>query len=244
MLTLNTPARVRQSRHLLGMAVFSTLAVGAPACLSAQVGHRPNQSPYEDVKVGQAVSLSGGWFAFGRDLAGVGPEPAPFGQVRYDAAVGGPAALYARYTLAPTQRTLLAPAAVASARKTGTPSSTMHVIDGGIDIALTGKKSWHRLMPSVAGGVGIVSDFAQVDSGGYQFGAKFTLSYGLGMKYVRPKGLQLRADLTNFMWQYEYPDRYFVQATDGTSVLTDTRNRTSWRSNWGLSAGVSIPVFR
>ncbi len=218
------------------------LSAGRP--LQAQVGHRPGNSPYEDVKIGQTVSLSGGWFAFKRDLAGVGPEAAPFAQLRYDAAIGGPALLYARYTLAPTQRTLLAPAAVAANRKTGTPSTTMHVFDGGIDVALTGKKTWRHLIPSVAGGVGIVSDFAAVDSGGYQFGSKFTLSYGLALKYVRTSGLQLRMDVNNFMWQYEYPDRYFVQATDGTAILTDTRSRTSWRSNWGLSAGVSMPIFR
>lgn len=230
------------ARHGSLCAALVLAALATP--LRAQVGHRPDQSPYEDVKIGQSVSLSAGWFAFRRDLAGVGPEAAPFAQLRYDAAIGGPALLYARYSLAPTQRTLLAPAAVAANRKTGTPSTSMHVFDGGIDLALTGKKTWRRLVPSVAGGVGIVSDFAAIDSGGYQFGAKFALSYGLGLKYVRGAGMQLRMDLNNFMWQYEYPERYFVQATDGTAILTDTRNRTSWRSNWAFSAGVSIPVFR
>jgi len=244
MITPFTPAAARRSRRLAGGALLAAVTIGTPSALVAQVGYKPDQSPYEDVKIGQSVSFSGGWLAFKRDLAGVAPEAAPFAQLRYDAAVGGPAMLYARYTLAPTQRTLLAPAAIASARKTGTPSTTMHVVDGGIDIALTGKKTWHHLMPSVAGGVGIVSDFASVDSGGYQFGAKFALSYGLGLRYVRPSGIRLRVDMTNFMWQYEYPDRYFVLATDNTAILTDTRNRTSWRSNWGLSAGVSFPVFR
>jgi len=229
-----------RSWGLCGALVFA--AVATP--LRAQVGHRPDQSPYQDVKIGQTVSLSGGWFAFKRDVAGVAPEAAPFAQLRYDVGIGGPALLYGRYSLAPSQRTLLAPAAVAADRKTGTPGSTMHVFDGGIDLALTGKKTWHRLVPSFAGGVGIVSDFAAADSGGYQFGAKFAFSYGLALKYVRGPGMQLRMDLNNFMWQYEYPDRYFVQATDGTAILTDTRNRTSWRSNWAFSAGVSMPIFR
>ncbi len=146
--------------------------------------------------------------------------------------------------MAPTQRTLLAPAAVAGARETGTPGTTMHIFDGGLDIALTGKKTWRRLVPSLAGGVGIVSDFAAADSGGYQFGTKFGLSYGFGLKYVPRSGVRVRADITNFVWQYEYPDRYFVEATDGSAILTDTRDRSAWRGNWALSLGLSIPVFR
>lgn len=215
-----------------------------PSLLRAQVGHRPSQSPYEDIKVGQTLSVSGGWLAIQRDPAGVAPQAAAFGQLRYDVGIGGPASLFARYSLATTERTLFAPSAIASARKTGTPGVAMHVIDAGIDVALTGKKTWRHLIPSLTGGLGIVSDFASVDSGGYQFGVKFALSYGLALRYVRASGLQLRLDATNFRWQYDYPDRYFVTATDSTSILTDTKNRSAWRGNWGLSAGVAIPVFR
>ncbi len=239
MTSLPSSAAVRLSCMLLASALTAL-----PTVLHAQVGHRPSQSPYEDVKAGQTISLSAGWLAIQRDPAGVAPSAAPFGQVRYDIGVGGPAALYARYTLSPTERALFAPATVASLRQTGTPGVAMHVLDAGIDVALTGNKTWHRLIPSVAGGVGVVSDFASVDSGGYQFGVKFAFSYGLALRYVRSSGLRLRVDATSFRWQYDYPDRYFVTATDGTSILKDTRNRSAWRGNWGLSAGVAIPVFR
>lgn len=224
--------------------LISAVALLTPLAADAQVGHRPTSSPYEDVKLGQTISLSGGWFAFRRDPAGVAPESAPFGQLRYDAAIGGPALLYARYNISPTQRTQYAPGANKAARIVATPGVAMHVMDAGLDIALTGKKSWHHLIPSLGGGVGIVSDYASADSGSYQFGVKFALTYGLGVRYVRGSGLRLRFDLTNYMWQYEYPDRYFVKAPDSTSILTDTRQRSSWRGNWGLTAGVSYPIFR
>ena len=239
MTTHLSPLVVRSARLLL-IGVLSTAATS----VQAQVGYRPSNSPYEDVKLGQTLSLSAGWLAITRDPAGVAPEAAPFGQLRYDIGIGGPASLFARYTVSTTQRTLFAPSAIASARKTGTPGVAMHVADAGIDIALTGKKTWHHLIPSLAGGVGIASDFANVDSGGYQFGVKFALSYGFALRYVRASGLRLRLDATSFRWQYDYPDRYFVKAADGTSILTDTRNRSKWTGNWGLAAGVSYPVFR
>jgi len=215
-----------------------------PLLLHAQVGYRPDKSPFEDVKLGQSVSLSVGWLGLRRDIAGVAPKSAAFGQLTYEAAVGGPALLYARYTLAPTTRTLLAPAANLPQRVTGTPGSTMHMFDGGLDIALTGKKSWRHLIPSVSGGVGVVTDFAKIDSGSYQFGVKFALTYGLALRYIRASGVRFRVDLTNAMWQYEYPDRYFVKATDGTSILTNTQDRTIWRRNVGITAGVSVPIFK
>jgi hypothetical protein len=238
MLTNLSPAVGRLSRVALA-ALWLT-----PVVLRAQVGHRPSSSPYEDVKPGQSVSLSGGWLAVSRDPAGVAPRAAAFGQFRYDVGIGGPAALYARYGVSMSERTLFAPSAVATARQTGTPGVAMHMIDGGLDLALTGKKSWHHLIPALGAGVGIVSDFASVDSGGYQFGVKFAITYGASLRYVRASGLQLRIDATSYRWQYDYPDRYFVKATDGTSILEDTKNRSAWRGNWGLSAGVTYPIFR
>lgn len=233
---------MQRPRAVRALAALVLLAV--PTAAEAQIGHRPETSPYEDVKLGQTITLNGGWLALGRDPAGVAPDASLFAQIRYDAAVGGPASLYARYTLAPSQRALLAPGAIASKRKTGTPSVMMHVIEGGLDLALTGQKTWHHLIPSLEGGVGIVSDFAAADSGAYQFGVKFGISYGANLRYMRASGLQLRVGLTNFLWQYAYPDRYFTKAPDSTAILVDTKDRSKWKNNIGLSAGVSYPLFR
>ena len=38
--------------------------------------------------------------------------------------------------------------------------------------------------------------------------------------------------------------RYFVKASDTTSVLTDTRNRSSWRGSRTVTVGVTLPLFR
>ena len=64
------------------------------------------------------------------------------------------------------------------------------------------------------------------------------------MRYLPRKGPMIRVDLTNFMWQYDYPDRYFVKAADTTSVLTDTRNRSAWRGSRTLTVGLTLPLFR
>lgn len=242
--SLRFPMHLSSLLRTTGLAGLFALGLLRPATAAAQVGHQPSDSPYEDFKIGQTVTIMGGWLAMQRDPARVAADASLLAALRYDIGVGGPASLFVRYTGSPSQRQLLVPTNPRPTRVVGTPSVTTHLLDGGLDIALTGKKTWRRLLPSVNGGVGVVSDFAAADTGGYQFGTKFAFSYGFSMRYITRGGPQFRVDLTNFIWQYQYPDRYFVLASDTTAVLADTRNRSAWRGNWGLSAGVSLPVFR
>ena len=239
-------ARARRSVARFGVVAISMVAAGLvmPAVLAAQVGHLPANSPFEDVKLGQNLSIMGGWMAMTRDPADVAPLSSLAAALRYDIGIGGPASLYARYVVAPSERKLLQPTNPLAKRVISTPGVTTHQLDAGLDLALTGKKTWHRLIPSLNGGVGVVTDFAAADTGAYRFGTKFSFSYGLSLRYLPRKGPMIRVDLTNFMWQYEYPDRYFVKASDTTSVLTDTRNRSSWRGSRTVTVGVTLPLFR
>jgi hypothetical protein len=225
--------------------VFATAVITLrPVVTHAQVGHLPDRSPYEDFKIGQSLSVLGGWLAVRRDLADVAPTAAWNTGLRYEIGVGGPASLFARYVASPSERRVLAPNNPKATRQLATPGVTTHLMDAGLDISLTGRKTWRHLMPSVSSGVGLVSDFAEADTGGYRFGTKFALNYGFSVRYLPKRGPQFRIDATNFLWQYQYPDRYFVRAADTTSILTDTRNRDAWRANWSLSAGVIVPLFR
>ncbi len=231
-------------RTLSAALLAATTMLALPVAASAQVGHLPQASPYEDLKPGQNISVSAGWLAVRRDPANVAPKAGAFGSVRYDVAIGGPAAFYVRYAIAPSERRLLLPTNPLATRVFATPKVTTHIADLGLDVALTGKKTWHRLSPSLTGGVGLVSDFASADTGAYKFGSKFAFTYGFAMRYFTRSGMALRVDLTNFTWQYQYPDRYFIKASDSTAVLSDTRKRSAYRGNWGASAGVSLPIFR
>jgi hypothetical protein len=226
------------------LALLAAASILAPVAVRAQVGHPPDRSPYRDIETGQNLTLTGGWLSVRRDPADVAPKSSPFAALRYDIAIGGPASFYARYTLAPSERRLLAPVNPLATRLLSTPSVKTSVVDLGLDLSLTGKKTWHRIAPSVGAGVGIVSDFTKADTGAYRFGSKFAFTYGLGLRFIPSSGLSFRVDLTNYTWQYQYPDRYFVRASDSTSVLSDTRARSAYRGNWGLSGGVTIPLFR
>lgn len=222
------------------IAVFPAVSMAQ----TTRVGHSPDNSPYEDFKIGQTLSVLAGRLSVGADPAGVAPKSSAMGSVRYDIGVGGPASLFVRYLFASSERVVLQPSNPAPTRRAGEVSTTTHLLDMGFDISLTGRKTWHHLMPSINTGIGLAGDFASTDVGGYRFGTRFAFTYGGSLRILPPQFPQLRVDVTNALWKFQYPDRYFVKAADSTSVLTLVRHKSGWRGNWAMSAGVSIPVFR
>jgi hypothetical protein len=241
MLRMLMPVVTRGLRSVVVSSVVLAL-VAIPA--HAQVGYTPSESPFRDQKIGQTLSVLGGQLFLRRDPADVAPSPGPMFGARYDVGVGGPSALYVRYSMSPSERRSLLPSQPLATRLEATPSVTTHIVDLGLDIALTGRKTWRNLMPSVTGGVGIASDFQSADAGGYKFGSKFTVTYGAALRYIPPGRISYRLDVTNFYWQYQYPDAYFVPTSDQTAVLSDTRQRNAWRGNWGVTAGLSWQLFK
>ncbi len=231
-------------RAALSFSALLCAAFNAGSLEAQLIGHPPSESPFQDVRQSQQFTLSGGWFAAVKDPGGVGPQAAPIFSFRHDINVGGPAWLTTRYSTVFAERNVINPTLGVADRVIETRGVQQHVGDIGLTIALTGRKSYRSFVPNVSGGIGLASDFAGVDAGGYGFGTKFAFTYGGGVRYVRPNGWSVRADLTNYFYQFRYPETYFFPSADGTPVLDDVQLRSAWRSNWALTTGISLPVFR
>jgi hypothetical protein len=104
---------------------------------------------------------------------------------------------------------------------------------------LTGRKSWHHLVPQLRGGLGVVSSRAKDDSSGYSFGTPFAFTFGGGLKFVPGGRFQLRADVTDRVFKLSYPDSYYRKASDNTSVLSDPTPRSFYTHHTALTVGVS-----
>ncbi len=232
--------RTGATAALLFATAFTLLAPVA----SAQVGHMPDRSPYKDQKPGQTFSVMAGRISPREDPAGVHPRSGVAVGVRYDVGIGGPSSLFVRYFTLPGNRQLILPGETGDDRYGRETDATIHVADMGLDIALTGNKSWHSLIPSVTAGIGMANDFASVDSGGYKFGSKFSVAYGAALRIMPGGRLSYRLEATNYYWRYEYPDAYFVTSEDQGAIIANARNRGAWRFNWNLAAGVSWRIFK
>ncbi|MBC8086069.1 MAG: hypothetical protein H7Z40_02305 [Phycisphaerae bacterium] len=233
----------RAGRFMLAASVFALTVAGIPTS-GAQVGHLPSKSPYEDVKMGQELTVFSGYFSSNTGAAGVLPKPSLFGGLRYDLPVGGPAVLTARYTLIPSERTLVDPAKPRRTRVLGVDAARTHMVDVGMTVLLTGQKSWHRLVPALSVGTGLASDFAKADTGGYNFGTKFGFTGGASVRYMLRNSWVVRVDATNYLWRNSYPDSYYAVASDTTAVLRPDVDKKSWKGTWGWSMGLGIPIFR
>src|SRR6185436_7934168 len=138
-----------------------------------------------------------------------------------------------------SDRRVLNPLSV-TARELGTKSRPLYSANIGLGVSLTGAKSWHNIVPELAGGLGLISDFrSQADSGGFKFGTRFALTWGGGIRWVPGGKWQVRADITNRAYTIAYPDAYYVAPTGGTAVAVATQSKSFWTNNPAFTLGLS-----
>ena len=217
------------------------LLVLASAAASAQiVGHSPTSSPFLDLEYAQEFTLIGGNYHAHRDPADVGPQPGALFGVHYEWRATGPLNLIGEITRMSSNRNQLDPLKVGTARILPTVGRPLYSANFGLGLNLTGAKSWHHIVPEVAGGLGLVSDLrTEPDSGGFKFGTRFALNWGAGIKWVPGGRWQVRADMTNRSYTIAYPEAFFVAPAGGTAILSANESKSLWLNNPAFTLGLS-----
>ena len=231
----------RFAAALLALTALAALPAAAPA----QVGHPPAQSPYRDLEFRQELTPYVGYFAASRDPAGVAPQSGPMLGLRYEVRVGGPAQLTVRAARVFSERTPADPTKPLATRYLPAESSPLYTGDVSLSLNLTGQKSIRRLVPLLNAGIGLVSDFENTsDVGGYKFGTSFAFLVGGGVRWVPGGRFQLRADLTDHLYQIQYPDAYLLSANGNPPVVSPRQGKSSWQHNAAITVGASYMFFR
>jgi hypothetical protein len=220
--------------------LFALLALLVALPLSAQqVGFPPAQSPYRDLEYKEELTPYGGWANASTDAARVVPQSASIFGLRYQIHIAGPVAFDADVSRMGASRNVIDPTQIASKRILGTTDAAVYGVNVGVALALTGRKSWHFMVPEVRGGGGVVSSEAKDDVSGYTFGTPFAFTFGGGLKFVSRGRFQMRADATERLYKQKYPDSFYRTTLDGTSLLT-TQSRTFWSNQTLLTVGASL----
>src|SRR2546425_8196263 len=138
------------------MRVVALLWLGVVASwngVSAQVGHEPAHSPYHDIRGGGVLVFTFGYLGGSRGGVGVGPSDGKTGGIRYEVpfgAVGASLGLaYARM-----DRFVVDPFTDTTSRKTGPFTDDVVLLDAGLQLILTGRKTWRGVAPDAGGGPG------------------------------------------------------------------------------------------
>jgi hypothetical protein len=222
----------------------SALIVGLIAASSAgaQVGTEPSKSPFFDLEHRHEITFFGGYFSAKKDPAKVAPQAAPLGGLMYTWRASGPANIGMSVMTVGSKRTTLDPAQPSATREVGTSSEPLYAADAFFSVALTGERSWHRLVPVAGAGLGIITNGKGADVGGFRFGTRFALPWGAGLRWIPGNGpLEFRADVKDWMYTIKYPQAYYAAAVSGdTAIVSPTTPTSRWTNNYALTAGISF----
>src|SRR2546430_9466111 len=139
-------------RPAVGALVWLSV-VASYNVVAAQVGHEPAHSPYHDVRRGGVLVLTFGYLGGSRGSVGVGPAEGKTGGIRYEVpfgAVGASLGLaYARMN-----RFVVDPFTDTTSRKSGPSTNDVVLLDAGLQLILTGRKTWRGFPPYGGGALG------------------------------------------------------------------------------------------
>jgi hypothetical protein len=240
------PTRITyMSKILLALSLASLAA--APSALSAQVvvGHTPETSPFHDITASQRLTLFGGYFKTQGDEIGATPQSGPTIGLRYDLPVAGPADFFTRVERVSSHREAFDPPLPAETRSLGRQSVAMYVADLGFALNLTGRRTWHGIIPAVSFGLGVVSAPSTTAKDPYDFGTQFAFSADFGIRINPSNSYEFRLNAGPTFYQNHYPAAYYVPpSTTTAALLQPSTSRSGFRHGMNYNAGLSIPLFR
>jgi len=210
--------------------------------LSAQVGHNPGTSPYHDIYLHSGPILFVGHLGGDRGKAGVGTSNALTLGARYELPAGR--ALQFQFTAAYLNgdRFLVDPYvdSNSTARRTGPVKSDLLQVEVGMQLRLTGGKTWRGLVPYAGTGIGLVSELnPAADTSRYRFGTKFTLAFASGVRWYPARRISVTGDVRALFWRLKYPDSFQLPlAPDGSRVLPAKARQSDWTVHPWITFGL------
>ena len=233
---------MRTAKRMMVAAGIS-LSVIPSFPLSAQVGNDPANSPFHDIQLRSGPVFFVGRLSNDRGRTGAGMSNALTIGARYEIPTGRSLLLSFSAAYLQGDRFIIDPAADSSSpnRRTGPFDSSMLLTDVGLQLRLTGAKTWRGIAPYVGLGVGLVSDLdspGDTTGSGYRFGSRLTFSGVTGIRWYPSRRFMLNADLRGQAWRLRYPASFRQTAADGSRVLALDEPDTDWTLHPWISLGV------
>jgi hypothetical protein len=213
-------------RMLRRMAIVTAivLAVRPSDRLTAQAGHDPAHSPYRDLHRGITFRVIGGYFAGSRgsDSAPVGATNGPTAGLRFELQASGALTVAAGVSYANT--TAFYKTAVDSVpRKIGPVNNDLVLADFGLQLSLTGGKTWHGFQPYVGATLGLaIGSRIKADVSGYNFGNKFTYAPEVGMRWYPTRHISAELGGRLLVYHLSFPTIYRLHVLPITAPLSET----------------------
>ena len=217
-----------------GAACITALLSAYPSIhLSAQVGHSPGASPYHDLRRGAMVRLVGGYLGGQRGKIPVGASHGWTGGLRFEYQASNVIIFTTGIAYARTD------AFYVTARESppdtvGPVNSALVLADAGLQISLTGGKTFHGLQPYIGGTVGLAfgSPIA-ADTTGYDFGTKIAAGPEAGIRWYPGRRVSFELGGRIVYYRLQYPAIYRL------ALLPPNASLTEWTAHPWATFGVA-----
>jgi len=211
---------------------------------SAQVGHDPGTSPYRDILLHPVLGVYIGHLSADRGRAGAGLSDAFTIGTRYEIPTGRSLLFQFSTAYVSGDRFIIDPRADSTSpqRRTGPVQSDLVLAELGIQLRLTGAKTWRGLSPYVGTGLGLLFDVhspGDTTGSGYKFGTKLTLAGITGVRWFPSRRVLVNAEARAQLWRLKYPLSFHAALSpDGSRVVPLTEPLNDWTLHPWFSLGI------
>lgn len=231
-------------RVLVTALLASTATLLAPSGATAQVGRLPAASPYHDILGARWLDLSGGKVLGTGGPLLVGPRNGTLAGARVTFRGNHTLQLSLGGWWANTVRHVVDANDSIATRVKPDISNSLYAAEFGLQFNLTGAKSWHRLAPFTALGIGLVKGQKTpvADTSGYAFGTHFYFAPSAGTRIMLTQGIALRAEARALFWSLKYPASYSVEPSKqpGTASHPNAVNTTGKTGGYTVTPALVV----
>ena len=223
------------------------VAASAPHRLAAQVGYDPAHSPYHDILHGNGWTVTYGQVYGNGGPLRVSPNSGTGIGLRYDVRFSRLLQGFVGLSRLALQREILNPDDSIVHRYSGPVDQDVWTPEMGMQLNLSGAKSWHGLAPfaSVSIGAAIGKSVAS-DTTGLVFGTKLLFSPTAGVRYFIGERLNIRAEGQLLYWKMKYPSTWtrepLAQPSQSgqptTAPVANVTGLNDWIHTPGLRFGI------
>jgi hypothetical protein len=237
---------LRGSGQALRMTTIFVCATSSLAPLAfAQVGHRPGDSPFRDIRKGHTFTVTGGYFGGSGGEFNIGPHRGEVFGARYDIRTANTLQIGLAVARGKLDRFIVDPFVLLANRRSGPVQQLVTFAEIALQFNLSGGKSWHRIAPFIGAGVGLAFGRATpADTSQYEFGRKIYVAPSAGFRFFITDRLHLRGEARATFWKLKYPATFQAEPTEEPGIPPNSNavivgnNLTEWTASPWLQVGL------